>query len=375
MTKALLALSAAALLAACGDDISTLEDKAPAQQPPPAAAAPAAPAASAATYARRQIGEAQVTTVLDGRTQFDAATLFQGITPQESAQLLQAGGEGADGGAKWNATVQGFVVDVGGRRVLVDSGAGGAFPGTGQLAANLALAGVTPESVSAVAITHLHGDHVGGVIDAQGRARFPNATLHVHADEAAFWTDAKREAAAPAEMKDMFQLARRAIAAYGDRVRTFRDRAEIVPGFTAEPATGHTPGHTVYRLSSGGQQVLFIGDLMHARSIQMPRPNVTLAFDADQAAARAARQGVLQQASSGENVLLAGPHFPFPGIGRVERAGQGYRFVAPEAAAAAAGAPPAGQPAAGAARQGQATPAAAASRSPASPTTAPGTRP
>ena len=216
-------------------------------------------------------------------------------------------------------------------------GPAGAFPGTGQLTQNLALAGATPESVNAVVITHLHGDHVGGVIDAAGRARFPNATLHVHGDDVAFWTNAEREAAAPADMKGMFQLARRAIAAYGDRVRTFRDRAEIVPGLTAEPATGHTPGHSVYRLVSGDQQLLFIGDLMHARSLQMPRPAVTLAFDSDAAKARAARAAMLQQVA-GTPVLIAGPHFPFPGIGRVERAEPGYRFIPAAAAAAAAAA-------------------------------------
>ena len=113
--------------------------------------------------------------------------------------------------------------------------------------------------------------------------------MHAHADEIAFWTDAQRAAAAPADSKAFFEGARKVAAAYGDRVLPFRS-GEIVPGLTAEPAIGHTAGHTVYRLSSGGQELFFIGDLMHAVAIQTPRPAVTLQFDSDPNRARAARR-------------------------------------------------------------------------------------
>ncbi|HEX8569621.1 MAG TPA: MBL fold metallo-hydrolase [Caulobacteraceae bacterium] len=346
-TTALLAAACAALLAACGESVDDVETQAPAAQAPaaPAAAAPA-PAAEA-TSSRRQVGEAQVTTILDGRGQFPAAELFAGITPQEAGQLLQAGGElaGTLQAPAWHATVQGFVVDVGGQRVLIDTGTGGAMmPETsGRLPANLAAAGITPESIQHIVISHFHGDHLGGVL-AQGRARYPNATLHVNAAELSHWR-AQKEGDAGA-------LARQVAEAYGDKLKTFRS-GEIVPGLAAEPATGHTPGHTVYRLTSGGQQMIFVGDLIHSVAIQTPRPQVTLNFDSDQNAARSARLAFLQR-HAGQNVLFAGPHFPFPGIGRIEKAGEAYRYVpvAPGAAAAPAQA--------GAAQAGAAAPAAAA---------------
>jgi glyoxylase-like metal-dependent hydrolase (beta-lactamase superfamily II) len=215
--------------------------------------------------------------------------------------------------------------------VLIDTGTGGAMmPETsGRLPANLAAAGIRPESVQHVVISHFHGDHLGGVMDGQGKPRFPNATLHVNADELAHWR-AQQEG-------DAGKLARGVAEAYGQRLKTFR-YGEIVPGLTAEPVTGHTPGHTVYRLSSGGRQMLFVGDLIHSLAIQMPRPQVTLNFDSDQNAARAARMAFLQR-NAGQDVLFAGPHFPFPGIGRIEKAGDAFRYVpvppgAPSTAAA-----------------------------------------
>ena len=335
--KLLLLAAAAAALTACGEDADKIT-AAPADAP--AAAAPAATQAAAAASSRRQVGEAQVTTVLDGRGQFPAGELFAGVTPQEAGRLLQAGGElaGTLETPAWHATVQGFVVDVGGQRVLIDAGTGGAMmPETsGRLPANLAAAGITPESIQHIVISHFHGDHLGGVIDAQGRPRYPNATLHVNADELAHWR---------AQQGDAGALARRVADAYGQKLKTFRSGA-IVPGLVAEPVTGHTPGHTVYRLTSGGQQMLFVGDLIHSLAIQMPRPQVTLNFDSDQDAARAARLAFLQR-HAGQDMLFAGPHFPFPGIGRIEKNGDAYRYV-PVAAGAAPAAAPATPAAAGA---------------------------
>jgi glyoxylase-like metal-dependent hydrolase (beta-lactamase superfamily II) len=336
LKTALLAAACTGLLAACGESVDELENRTPAQAPAPVAEP--APAAEA-TFMHRQVGEARVTTVLDGRGQFPAAGLFVGVTPEEAGQLLQAGGELAQTpqGPGWHATVQGFVVDVGGQRVLIDAGTGGAMmPETsGRLPANLAAAGITPESVQHIVISHFHGDHLGGVLDAQGRPRYPNATLHVNADELAHWR-AQKEGDAGA-------LARRVADAYGQRLKTFRS-GDIVPGLAAEPVTGHTPGHTVYRLTSGGQQMVFVGDMIHSLAIQMPRPQVTLAFDSDQNAARSARLGFLQR-HAGTNVLFAGPHFPFPGVGRIEKAGDAFRYT-PVPPGAAQAAPAARAPAA-----------------------------
>jgi glyoxylase-like metal-dependent hydrolase (beta-lactamase superfamily II) len=318
----LVAAAGAVLLTAC--DRREEQPVARSETPEAAAGQAQAPArgASDGIFGRRQVGEAQVVSIFDGTAQVELG-LFQNIEPAQAEQLLRAAGAAVPP----IFTIHGFLVDAGGRRVLIDAGAGGSMGATaGRLPENLTAAGVAPASVQAILLSHLHGDHVGGIVDAQGRPRYPNATLYAHAAEVAFWTSPESAAAAPEAMRPFFQLARNALAAYQGRLRTFTAAGEIVPGITAEPIPGHTPGHTIYRLKSGDQELVFLGDLIHSLPVQMPRPDVTLQFDVDQPAARAARLALLQRLA-GQTAQVAGPHFPFPGIGRIERNGQVYSFT------------------------------------------------
>jgi len=241
-----------------------------------------------------------VTPLALGRSQHPA-DLFQGIEPVEVERLLAAAGDTPPP----DAYVSAFLVETGGRRVLIDTGLGQGLDEA------LRAAGVDPASVNAVAITHSHPDHVGGLLTADGAARFPNATLHLHAVEADFWRNGGGG---------------EALEAYGDRVRTFTAATEIGPGFAAEPVVGHTPGHSVYQLRSGDARLVFAGDLIHVVAVQAPRPDATVTYDADQPAAREARLAFLR-ANTGDAVLFAGPHFPHPGVGRFLPEGQGYRYA------------------------------------------------
>jgi glyoxylase-like metal-dependent hydrolase (beta-lactamase superfamily II) len=140
-----------------------------------------------------------------------------------------------------------------------------------------------------------------------------------------FWTSAENEAKEKPERKLRFVASKRAVAAYGDRVKPFNPGEEIVPGIRSIAAVGHTPGHTCYMIQSSNARMLAIGDLLHIRPVQFSRPEVTIAYDSDQDRARATRRIVLDMAAR-ENLIIAAAHLPFPGLGYVRKKGASYAF-------------------------------------------------
>lgn len=140
--------------------------------------------------------------------------------------------------------------------MLIDSGCGGMVGDTlGNVPANLAAAGINPSKVTAVLMTHLHPDHAGGLIDAAGGARYPNAELVMHTDEAAFWLSPDALANAPEGVKPSVKMAQAATAPYRDRLRTLSS-GEALPSIAIVPEPGHTPGHSGWMISSGGHTLV-----------------------------------------------------------------------------------------------------------------------
>lgn len=162
---------------------------------------------------------------------------------------------------------------------------------------NLAAASYRPDQVDEVYFTHIHPDHVGGLLTPAGAA-FPNATLRMDGRELAYWTDAAQESKAAEGHRPFFSFARTALEPYKatGRIKTFDGETELTPGIRAAPEVGHTHGHTVYNIESDGQQMLVWGDVMHVGEIQFAQPQVTIVFDTDSPTARTTRKRIFDQA-------------------------------------------------------------------------------
>jgi glyoxylase-like metal-dependent hydrolase (beta-lactamase superfamily II) len=222
-------------------------------------------------------------------------------------------------------SVNTFLINTGSKLVLIDSGAGGLFGATlGNLVANLKAAGYTPDQVDAVCITHMHGDHLGGLL-TQGQRTFPNATIHVDKAEADHWLSQANLDKAPAAGKGGFQAARTVIKPYQDagKFKPLEGGSEIAPGIRSVASHGHTPGHSLYSVESKGQKLVLWGDLLHVAAVQFPEPSVTIQFDSDSPAARSQREKALADAAAG-GYWVGIAHVPFPGIGHVRAEGKGY---------------------------------------------------
>ncbi|MCS6891906.1 MAG: MBL fold metallo-hydrolase [Rhodovarius sp.] len=199
----------------------------------------------------------------------------------------------------------------------------------GRMIANMAAAGIDPARVTHVIHSHFHGDHINGLLNAEGGAAFPNAQVLVPAPEWAWWTDEGNQSRTPEGQRPTFANVARRFAPYQGRVTPFTPGAEVIAGIASLPAHGHTPGHTVLRLHDGAEQLLFLGDLTNRPEAMMRRPEWQIIFDFDGDAAAATRRRILEMAAS-ERVRVSGYHFPFPANGFVAREGNGFRFVPAE---------------------------------------------
>lgn len=290
-----------------------------------AAGAAAPPAGTQAPgFYRVRVGGLEVTALLDGH--LDIPPAMFSLPAPEAADLLRAAFR-SDGPIR--TPVNAFAINTGERLYLVDSGTAPGFaPGVAHLSEALSAAGLAPDAVDTVILSHLHVDHAGGLV-RDGKAVYPNAQIVVADAEAAFWLDEAIAAKAPDDVKPFFAIAKASLAPYGERVaRLGHSAAEAAPGIEVTPLPGHTPGHTGYVIGRGAERLWLWGDIVHSAALQFPRPEATLAFDVDRDGAAASRRLAFDRAAS-ERLLVAGVHLPFPGLGYVVRAGdgQGYRFV------------------------------------------------
>jgi glyoxylase-like metal-dependent hydrolase (beta-lactamase superfamily II) len=275
-------------------------------------------------FYRLKVGDLEVTALFDGPAVIDVNWLNGEKAKDGVLKALHEDPHILD------AADTGYLVNTGKQLILVDAGSGTWFGGGrfGHLAANLRSAGYRPEDVDIVLVTHLHSDHIGGLTTQDGERVFPNAEVYVAKPESDCWLSPEIAAKAPKEAQEFFQSAQGIAAPYikAGKWHTFGDSDRIVDSMQIVPLHGHTPGHTGYEFSSQGKKILFWGDIMHAQRIQLPDPKVTVVFDVDPTAAAATRNQLLPKLAS-EDVLVAGPHMLFPGLGRLHKEGTGYRWA------------------------------------------------
>ncbi len=272
---------------------------------------------------RMKVGAFEVTALSDGTVNLPVDKLLTGNKPEVINSLLAR----AYLKAPVETSVNGYLVNTGSKLVLIDAGAAGLFgPTLGKLVSNLKAAGYTPEQIDEIYITHMHPDHVGGLV-ADGQRVFTNAVVRADAREGGFWLNADNMAKAPADAQGFFQGAMASLNPYlaAGKLKPFDGATELMPGIRAMPAPGHTPGHTIYLAESEGSRIVFWGDLMHVAAVQFAMPSTTLAFDTDSKMAAPSRiKNFADAAKQGYFVAIA--HVSFPGIGQLRTDGKGYQW-------------------------------------------------
>lgn len=278
-------------------------------------------------YALR-VGDIDVLVISDGVFPLPATTLATNAAPAELAAWLQQRIQPTDV-YKWPLNV--VVVRSGGRTVLIDAGMGEEYPDVpkagGLLAARLEAAGIDPAALTDVVITHLHVDHVGGLLaDALRRRLRPDVAIHLASAEVEFWAspDFSRNSFPPGMPEVLRSAARRFLALYKNQLRTFEEQHEVAPGVLVCRTGGHTPGHSVVRLASGSERLTFLGDAVFPDHFD--RPDWYNAFDHDPEDAVRVRVGLLKELAATREPLVAA-HLSFPSVGRVAVAGNVFRFV------------------------------------------------
>jgi glyoxylase-like metal-dependent hydrolase (beta-lactamase superfamily II) len=274
-------------------------------------------------FYRMMLGDFEVTAISDGTNPLPVDTLLQGLSKADIEAALKRNFVSSPLETSFNA----FLINTGSKLVLVDTGAAGLFgPNLGKFAANLKAAGYTPDQVDEIYITHMHPDHVGGLMAGGARA-FPNAIVRAQKQEADYWLNQANMAKDPSKA-DFFKGAMASLNPYvtAGKFKAFEGDVELVPGVSSHAGKGHTPGHSTYVVESKGQKLVLIGDLIHVAAVQMDKPEVTIGFDSEPKEALASRRQAFDAAARG-GYLIGGAHLAFPGIGHLRKDGKGFDFV------------------------------------------------
>lgn len=272
---------------------------------------PRAPVKESGHAARFQIGILEAYALEDGHLTVpnDGKLLGLGHSPSETAELLAAAGLPLD---TIRLDIQCLLVRTSDRVILFDTGTGDpSLQDGGHLPLSLKVAGVAPDAVTDIFISHAHGDHVGGLVTNTGALAFPAATIHISALE---WS---------AFQASTDEDSKRIVARIVSKVSAFEPGAQVLPLVKAVATQGHTLGHSSFEIGTGADKVFYLGDVAHHSVISLQRPAWSIEVDTDHPAADAMRQHTLAKLAADHTRVFA-VHFPFTGLGRVVAQGEGF---------------------------------------------------
>lgn len=254
-----------------------------------------------ALFAEYSLGDARVISLSDGYAMMRFSCLI-GVDFKKPEFASKAEEE-------FPLPVQAFFVEISGHSILIDTGSSNAWhETTGRLYEALAEAGISRKTITRVAITHCHVDHINGLVMPDGEVAFPNASRIF----------------VPSNELSLFKAEARLAPVFGT-LQPLQDADTVVNGVTAMATHGHEIGHTAYLLTSRNERLLIWGDIVHKPELQVADPDVVWEFDTDQVAARQTRKKVFEMAAN-QQIAVAGAHLDFPGIGTLQAKGTGYSF-------------------------------------------------
>lgn len=287
-------------------------------------AAASLPAPAVARHHAFRLGSFEIAVVSDGALSLPISFVLPGTPPAEIDALFAANGLDAN---RLQSQVNVMVVKTPTDLILIDAGAGTDFmQGLGQFPEALKAAGIEAEKVTKVIFTHAHADHLWGVIDEFDTSRYPNAQHLMSAAELDYWRQPDLPTRVPEAFQAMASGTARRLKMIDDLLKPVQPGVEIAPGVTLVDTSGHTPGHVSVLLSSGSERLLVGGDVLTQSIVSFARPDWRWGADMDAAKAAASRRRTLDMLAT-DRVALLGTHLPWPGMGRVERAGDAYRFL------------------------------------------------
>jgi glyoxylase-like metal-dependent hydrolase (beta-lactamase superfamily II) len=277
-----------------------------------------------AYFYRFNVGAAEVTVVSDGPLSLgDPKGTFTGVPDDELRKMLSDNFL-----SPTNVVLEqnSPIVNMGDKLVLFDTGLGttkGFGPTTGRQQKSMAEAGIKPEDVDAVVFSHGHPDHIGGVVDDNGKPLFPNAQFYIAQSDLEFWTDEKKM---DGPLKDFIAIARKNLLPVRDRIVFYKDGQEFLPGIQAMAAPGHTVGHTMFMITSEGKSFAYLADLSHHPVLLLEKPRMEFSYDTDPKQAVESRVKMMDMLAANKIAVLP-YHYPWPGLGHVVKTGEGFHYV------------------------------------------------